>query len=91
MARRARTKTPATSRHVEAFLEMMVAERGAAPLTREAYARDLAHAAAHLAKHNVRLEKARIEDLRGYVAALGQAEMSPRTLARRLSTLRQVY
>ena len=70
---------------------MMVAERGAAVLTHEAYGRDLRHAEDHLAKHDVRLEKARIEDLRGYVAALGRAEMSPRTLARRLSALRQFY
>lgn len=70
---------------------MLVAERGAATLTREAYGRDLAHAAAHLAKHGISLERARIEDLRGYIAALGQAEMSPRTLARRLSALRQFY
>ena len=70
---------------------MLVAERGAAALTLEAYGRDLAHAEAHLAKRALRLEKARVEDLRGYVAALGRAEMSPRTLARRLSALRQFY
>ncbi len=70
---------------------MLVAERGAAALTREAYSRDLADAAAHLTRRNVRLEKARVEDLRGYVAALGRAAMSPRTLARRLSALRQFY
>lgn len=70
---------------------MLVAERGAARLTREAYARDLAHAAAHLARHGLILEKAQVEDLRTYVAALGHAKMSPRTLARRLSALRQFY
>ncbi len=70
---------------------MLVAERGAAALTREAYSRDLADAAAHLTRRNVPLEKARVEDLRGYVAALGRAAMSPRTLARRLSALRQFY
>ncbi len=70
---------------------MLVAERGAAQLTREAYARDLAHATAHLATHGRTLERAQIEDLRGYVAALGRAEVSPRTLARKLSALRQFY
>ena len=87
----AATKATAASRHVEAFLEMLVAERGAALLTREAYGRDLAHAAAHLARRGLSLEKAQVEDLRTYVAALGRAEMSPRTLARRLSALRQFY
>jgi len=70
---------------------MLVAERGAAALTREAYSRDLAHAAAHLAKRDTSLERARVADLRGYIAVLGRAEMSPRTLARRLSALRQFY
>lgn len=70
---------------------MLVAERGAAALTVDAYGRDLAHAAAHLAEHGVRLERARIEDLRGYIAALGRAKLSPRSLARRLSALRQFY
>jgi integrase/recombinase XerD len=84
-------KTAAPSRHVEAFLEMVVAERGAAAMTREAYGRDLAHVAAHLAARDRVIEKAEVEDLRGYIAALGHAEMSPRTLARRLSALRQFY
>ena len=70
---------------------MLVAERGAARLTREAYGRDLANAAAHLARRGLSLEKARVEDLRTYVTALSRAEMSPRTLARRLSALRQFY
>ncbi|HXA70416.1 MAG TPA: site-specific tyrosine recombinase XerD [Stellaceae bacterium] len=84
-------KRPAPSRHVEAFLEMLVAERGAAKLTVEAYGRDLVDAAARLAQHGASLERARVEDLRGYIAALGRAELGPRTLARRLSALRQFY
>jgi integrase/recombinase XerD len=91
MVRPTRAQASVSSRHVEAFLEMLVAERGAAALTREAYGRDLAHAEAHLAKHGLALQKARIEDLRGYVAALGRSELNPRTLARRLSALRQFY
>ena len=70
---------------------MLVAERGAAAMTREAYSRDLAHVAAHLSARDLAIETAQVEDLRGYVAALGRAEMSPRTLARRLSALRQFY
>jgi integrase/recombinase XerD len=89
--RQVRAKPDAPSRHVEAFLEMLVAERGAAALTREAYSRDLAHAAARLSEHGPGLERAHVEDLRRYIAALGRAELSPRTLARRLSALRQFY
>jgi integrase/recombinase XerD len=88
---RAAAKRPALSRHAEAFLEMLAAERGAAALTIVAYGRDLGHAAAHLAEHGSSLERARIEDLRRYIIALAKAELSPRTLARRLSALRQFY
>jgi integrase/recombinase XerD len=70
---------------------MLVAERGAAKLTVDAYGRDLDHAAAHLTKHAASLDRARVEDLRGYIAALGRAQFAPRTLARRLSALRQFY
>jgi len=70
---------------------MLVAERGAATLTVDAYGRDLDHVVAHLAGRGARLEHARVEDLRGYIAALGRAELAPRTLARRLSALRQFY
>jgi integrase/recombinase XerD len=70
---------------------MLVAERGVAAMTREAYSRDLAHVEAHLSKRSLAIEKAGIQELRGYIAALGHAEMSPRTLARRLSALRQFY
>ena len=85
------TNRPAPSRHVEAFLEMLVAERGAAALTISAYGHDLRHAAARLAERSARLERAHVEDLRRYIEALGRAELSPRTLARRLSALRQFY
>jgi integrase/recombinase XerD len=84
-------KNAAPSRHVEAFLEMLMAERGAAALTASAYGRDLAHTAAHLAAHGASIERAGIGDLRSYIVALGRAELGPRTLARRLSALRQFY
>src|SRR5262249_59702993 len=54
-------------------------------------ARAPAPAPAPPAKPHAGLERARVEDLRGYIAALGRAEMSPRTLARQLSALRQFY
>ncbi len=41
---------PSDSRHVESFLEMLAAERGAAANTREAYARDLKDLAGFLAR-----------------------------------------
>src|SRR5579864_3133209 len=89
--RRSERRRPSRSRHVEAFLEMLAAERGAATLTLDAYGRDLDQAAADMTGHGTGLERARVEDLRGYIAALGRAELAPRTLARRLSALRQFY
>jgi integrase/recombinase XerD len=75
---------------VEAFLDMLVAERGAAQNTRQAYQRDLADAAAWLGARKVPLEAAGTEDLRGYLADLA-AGTAVRTVARRLSALRQFY
>jgi integrase/recombinase XerD len=83
--------TPASERRIEAFLEMLAAERGAARLTREAYRSDLVHCAAQLAKRGVPLEEAASDDLRRYLSALARARFEPRTVARRLSALRQFY
>jgi integrase/recombinase XerD len=76
------------SRHVEAFLEMLAAERGAAPLTLAAYRHDLGEAAAFLGGA---LESATSDDLRRHLAALARAGLAPRTAARRLSALRQFF
>lgn len=80
---------PPLSRHVEAFLEMLAAERGAARLTLTAYRGDLADFAAFLAGGAI--EEATIEDLRRYLAKLARTGLAPRSAARRLSALRQFY
>jgi integrase/recombinase XerD len=77
------------SRHAEAFLEMLAAERGAARLTLAAYRGDLADATRFLGA--TALERASTEDLRRYFAKLARARMQPRSTARRLSALRQFY
>jgi integrase/recombinase XerD len=76
------------SRHVEAFLEMLAAERGAARLTLAAYRGDLAGAAAYLGGE---LEHATTEDLRRYLTRLARRGFSARTAARRLSALRHFF
>ena len=81
--------SPALSRHVEAFLEMLAAERGAAALTRAAYRSDLADFARFLA--GTAIESASTADLRRYFARLAKAGLAPRSAARRLSALRQFY
>ena len=70
---------------------MLIAERGAAVNTVEAYRRDLADFAGFLAKRGRALEAADGPALRAYLAAVARAGMAPRTAARRLSALRQFH
>ena len=78
-------------RHVEAFLEMLAAERGAARNTLDAYRRDLDAFADHAATAGGNLLEADAETVRSFLGALTAAGASPRTAARRLSALRQFY
>jgi integrase/recombinase XerD len=79
------------SKHLEAFLEMLAAERGAAPLTLAAYQNDLSSLAGFLAPGGVALEAADREKLHAYLASPATARLTPRTLARRISAMRQFY
>ena len=87
----ARKKNASPSRHVEAFLEMLAAERGAAKLTIAAYRNDLDDFAAFLAAAGKPVEAADAAALRRYLGRLVGAGMAPRTTARRLSALRQFH
>jgi integrase/recombinase XerD len=78
-------------RHVEAFLEMLVAERGAARNTLLAYHRDLSDFSGFAAARGEAVERASAETLRAYMAGLGAQGLKPRTAARRLSALRQFH
>lgn len=88
---------PAT---VEGFLDMLIAERGAALNTRHAYERDLADVCAFLKKQGKEIDTASTDDLKAYLAELGQRDNAKskgggktavRTIARRISALRQFY
>ncbi len=76
---------------LERFLEMLAGERGAARNTLEAYRRDLEDLAGHLRAHGGGLRDADAAALRGYLKAIADSGLSPRTAARRLSALRQFY
>jgi len=78
-------------RHLEAFLEMLAAERGAARNTLAAYEADLSDFAGFARRRESVLAGAPPELLRAYLAGLTDAGLSPRTAARRLSALRQFY
>ncbi|WP_043623126.1 site-specific tyrosine recombinase XerD [Ensifer sp. ZNC0028] len=77
--------------HVEAFLEMMSAERGAAVNTLQSYERDLEDASSHLRTLGTGLTAATPDDLRGYLAHLAGQGFKASSQARRLSALRQFY
>lgn len=74
-----------------AFLDMIAAERGAAPNTLAAYARDIDDFAAHLAASRNELAIARAADVTDYLQALSRAGLAASSRARKLSTLRQLY
>lgn len=74
---------------IEAFLDMMGAERGASPNTLAAYRRDLIDFHAGL-KGRDGMAASR-EDIRRYLAGLAAAEMAATSQARKLSTLRQFF
>ncbi len=76
---------------VEAFLEMMAAERAAATNTLTAYARDLQDTAGYLAARARDLADASAEDIEAYFTDLGARGLSPATAARRRAAVRQFY
>jgi integrase/recombinase XerD len=79
------------SRRLGAFLEMLAAERGAARLTLAAYRNDLLDLAGFLAGRGQGLESADSAALHDYLTAAATRRLAPRTLARRLSAMRQFY
>jgi integrase/recombinase XerD len=78
-------------RHIEAFLEMLAAERGAARNTLAAYQVDLTDFSAFAAARGSGSSGADAALLQSYVASLQPAGLSARTAARRLSALRQFH
>lgn len=78
-------------RHIEAFLEMLAAERGAARNTLAAYAADLTDFSRFAEQRGAGPARAGTEMVQAYMAGLQSAGLSARTAARRLSALRQFH
>jgi integrase/recombinase XerD len=78
-------------RHVDAFLEMLAAERGAARNTLLAYAADLTDFAAFAATRGAAPAAADEALLRAWLVSQSTAGFSARTAARRLSAIRQFH
>lgn len=79
------------NRYLEAFLEMLAAERGAARNTLSAYQSDLEDFSAFAATHRCPPEAADPALLQAYLTHLHAIGLSARTAARRLSALRQFH
>lgn len=78
-------------RHLEAFLEMLSAERGAAVHTLDAYRRDLLDYAGHMKTRAGSIATGSAADIRSYLVALSDSGLKSSTQARRLSALRQFH
>ena len=86
---------------VDAFLDMLTTERGAALNTRQAYWRDLADVSLYLRNQlNTDIDKATTDNIQAYLKDLSEkthvkgqnkGKIAVRTVARRLSALRQFY
>lgn len=85
------TEDRTADRHADAFLEMMVAERGASPNTRDAYGRDIEQYLGHLAGRGTDALGAGADDVRAYVGAMRGEGYAARTQARKLSAIRQFH
>src|SRR5471030_1931269 len=79
-------RLPDSAHLVEAFLDMMSAERGAGANTLAAYRRDLVDFAGHADP-----AKAGRDDVRAFLTSLSSSGMVASTQARKLSALRQFY
>jgi integrase/recombinase XerD len=73
------------------FLDMLMAERGAAAHTIEAYTRDLSEFLAFLAAKGSGAENATADHLRGFLKALAGRGLAPNSRARKLSAIRQFF
>ncbi|PWB81586.1 MAG: recombinase XerD [Methylocystaceae bacterium] len=78
-------------RLIDAFLDMLASERGAARNTLDAYRRDLTDYLTHVRRAGADPLTVGTDDIRAYLAALEARGMSGATSARRISALRQFH
>jgi len=81
----------ANARVVSDFLDYLKIEKGLAPLTVRAYSTDIAQFAEYLAKRKRTLITARREDVGDFLQQLLSYQVDGRSVARKLSALRQLY
>ncbi len=79
---------------VARFLRYLASERGASPLTIKSYREDLTALLEYLSElpsGPLPPDRITVNDLRGYVAAMHEADYAPGTIARRLASLRSFF
>ena len=84
-------KKRATESELALFLDMLVAERGAAAHTIEAYTRDLAAFLAFLSARGADAKSATSDQIRAFLAGLSKKGLAPTSRARKLSAIRQFF
>ena len=89
--RKGETQKAPFSRHVEIFLEMMAAERGASANTIEAYNRDLHNFGLFMQRRREKIENADTKRIKQYLSKLYAEGRAATTRARHLSVLRQFF
>ncbi|HUF40839.1 MAG TPA: site-specific tyrosine recombinase XerD [Verrucomicrobiae bacterium] len=84
--------TESLSPHIDAFLSMVVVEKGLARNTVEAYSRDLSRLAAHLIAHGLAdWNEVTAGAIRSYLSLLRKSGLNPRSIARHAVTLRRLF
>ncbi|NDH61825.1 MAG: site-specific tyrosine recombinase XerD [Alphaproteobacteria bacterium] len=86
-----RKPVPPLAREAEAFIEMLTAERGASGNTEVAYRGDLRDLLSFLGRRKQTPISADAAALRAYLKSLDYLGMTPGTVARRLSVMRQFF
>lgn len=84
-------KRDLSAAHLEAFLEMMIAERGAADNTIESYQRDLTEVSNFLSERRTSLNKATSDDIKAYLKQMSDEGYAASSQSRHLSSMKQFY
>jgi integrase/recombinase XerD len=77
--------------YIELFVEMMMAERGAACNTIAAYKRDLEELQIFLSRRHKEFTESETEDIRAFFKHISASGIAASTIARKLSAVKQFY
>lgn len=80
-----------SQRQIDAFIEMMTAERGSSNNTTISYKRDLTDLLNFLTTQGIELKKAKPADLENYLQNISKSFLSAKTQSRRLCAIREFY